>query len=93
MDAKQRLPAEQLEGTRGTPDQDAETSAAAGWDPYEIWRTRVLNPRVNSTREQAIAQTHGGPEPTAGNASKPSPKQDAVGSGPIKPPIGPLTPA
>jgi hypothetical protein len=27
----------------------------AGWDPFEVWRTRVLLPRLAEQREQKVA--------------------------------------
>ena len=28
--------------------EPARTAEAAGWDPYEVWRTRVLMPRLQN---------------------------------------------
>ena len=36
------------------PTHDAEDKTVTGWDPYEVWRTRVLLPRLkeqNAARE------------------------------------------
>jgi len=30
-------------------------SSQAGWDPFEVWRTRVLLPRLGQAREEAPA--------------------------------------
>lgn len=40
---------------------------AGGWDPYEVWRTRVLLPRAQRLEEssQAEAPTHGAPKTLA----------------------------
>jgi len=35
----------------------AEEATATGWDPYEVWRTRVLQPRLD---EQRSAETPAG---------------------------------
>jgi hypothetical protein len=31
----------------------SEPSLQAGWDPFEVWRTRVLLPRLAEAREEA----------------------------------------
>lgn len=35
----------------GEDHADQQTSRDAGWDPYEVWRTRVLLPRQQATNE------------------------------------------
>jgi hypothetical protein len=40
-----------------TSDDAFHSEAPAGWDPYEVWRTRVLQPRLDETRPvQAAAE-------------------------------------
>lgn len=43
---------EDLAAQPGTVD-DRQTDGAAGWDPYEVWRTRVKD--VRGTREKPSA--------------------------------------
>jgi len=37
----------------GAESQGAE-SQAGGWDPFEVWRTRVLLPRLEDSRSEPI---------------------------------------
>lgn len=38
------------EPERNQPETDAESQQPrAGWDPYEVWRTRVLMPRLEES--------------------------------------------
>jgi hypothetical protein len=41
-DAANEVPAAE----RGVTEKPREDSTAAGWDPYEVWRTRVKESRV-----------------------------------------------
>jgi len=45
--------------------------AASGWDPYEVWRTRVLLPR--------LAQHHGRDETSAGAVQRELHPTQAIG--------------
>ena len=38
-----------------TPTTPASKNAEAGWDPFEVWRTRVLLPRLAEEREDKAA--------------------------------------
>lgn len=40
-----------------TPTTPASKNAEAGWDPFEVWRTRVLLPRLAEAREEKAATT------------------------------------
>lgn len=31
-------------------------ASAAGWDPYEVWRTRVLQPRLDETKPEQASE-------------------------------------
>jgi hypothetical protein len=39
----------------------AESSSGAGWDPYEVWRTRVLLPRLAERDRVAASLLRGAP--------------------------------
>ena len=36
--------------------EDTGAEPAAGWDPYEVWRTRVLQPRLEEPRPEESVQ-------------------------------------
>jgi len=40
--------------TNQSENQFSARQDAAGWDPYEIWRTRVLLPRLEVTDEAVV---------------------------------------
>jgi hypothetical protein len=40
-----------------TPTTAASKNAEGGWDPFEVWRTRVLLPRLAQAREPRVATT------------------------------------
>jgi hypothetical protein len=40
-----------------TPTTAPAQSQQAGWDPFEVWRTRVLLPRLAEAREEKSAPT------------------------------------
>jgi hypothetical protein len=37
------------------PSPDAVPTPQSGWDPYEVWRTRVLQPRLEPRAAEARA--------------------------------------
>ena len=39
------------------PTSTKPANAEAGWDPFEVWRTRVLLPRLTEAREEKAATT------------------------------------
>jgi hypothetical protein len=39
----------------------ADTPSASGWDPYEVWRTRVFLPRVASEERDRLARNVSAP--------------------------------
>jgi hypothetical protein len=50
---KRLTPAANEEFSEATADLDANTYARSGWDPYEVWRTRVkASSRVPQERER-----------------------------------------
>lgn len=36
------------------PTDGVESAESTGWDPYEVWRTRVFLPRMERTAEKRI---------------------------------------
>lgn len=51
-------------------DQAAQSRTPGGWDPYEVWRTRVLLPRLNEARPETEVADEPGRE--AGQARRQS---------------------
>ncbi|HEX5420934.1 MAG TPA: hypothetical protein VFY39_13115 [Gammaproteobacteria bacterium] len=52
-----RIPGQRAGGAQAAPAQAAQNP---GWDPYEVWRTRVLLPRL----ENREAENREGVEPS-----------------------------
>jgi hypothetical protein len=44
-----------------TPTTQQAQHESAGWDPFEIWRTRVLLPRLAEAHEDKAAGPHADP--------------------------------
>jgi hypothetical protein len=65
--------------TAATAAEPAHTSTTVGWDPYDVWRTRVLQPRLSAARAAAPPERSMTPP-----ASNPDPADD-TGHVPHKP--------
>ncbi len=50
----QKKPSEALRLEQAAGGEPPETLETAGWDPYEVWRTRILLPRQAAAAKQAV---------------------------------------
>ena len=51
--------------------QDGVPSEPTGWDPYEVWRTRVLLPRQQDGGAESVSETPSAQDEDAGPPHKP----------------------
>lgn len=53
-----RIP--EVSADRAASEPDTEPRQETGWDPYEVWRTRVLEPRLNESAPEAAVTNRPG---------------------------------